>query len=70
VKQAVHSFLSGEETPTRALARALVPAPRQGVGRVRGVESYLRFRRVDRLMRVRVDVRGLMRLRLCVDDAS
>jgi hypothetical protein len=74
----VHKILVREETPTRALASALVPAPRQGVACVWPVESYLKNLRDDMVRVVRVElrlsvrlcVRGLMRLHLRVDDAS
>jgi hypothetical protein len=66
----VHIILVREAPPTRALARALAPAPRHPVACVRGVESYLRNLRDDRVRVVRVDLTLSLRLRvrLCVDD--
>jgi hypothetical protein len=71
VKRKVPIILSREEeTPTARRGVTLAPARWHPVACVRGVESYLRNLRDDRVRvvrgDVRVDVRGLMRLRLRV----
>jgi hypothetical protein len=68
--ESAHNSLEGGGTPTARRGVTLAPAPRHPVACVRGVESYLRNLRDDRVRvvrgDVRVDVRGLMRLRLRV----